>query len=172
MAIPPMIGQAGSFILYSGSKQAFEGNRAVLDHLGNSMYLGVDPGLASLYDLAMLSGMYGVFTGFLQAVALISSEKTETTATAFTSSMLIPWLEAMTTTLPQLAKQIDNGSYQTEGSNLKMQGVALANILEASQSQNINADLLAPLHELAMKRISDGHATDDISGLIELIKNH
>jgi hypothetical protein len=62
MAVPPMIAKPGAFLLYSGSRSAFDTHRPVLDSLGESRYLGADPGLAALHDLALLSGMYGMAT--------------------------------------------------------------------------------------------------------------
>lgn len=69
MAVPAMIGGPGSLALYSGSADAFESFEPVLRRLGSARYLGEDPGLASLHDLALLAGMYGLFGGFLHAVA-------------------------------------------------------------------------------------------------------
>lgn len=55
------------------------------------------PGVASLYDLALLGGMYGMLAGFFHSVALAGTEKV---ATAEFTSLLVPWLNAMVATLP------------------------------------------------------------------------
>ena len=64
MATPLMIGQPHSLVLYSGPEAVFHTYQTTLELLGTGKYLGADPGLASLHDLALLSGMYGVFAGF------------------------------------------------------------------------------------------------------------
>jgi 3-hydroxyisobutyrate dehydrogenase-like beta-hydroxyacid dehydrogenase len=58
MAVPPMIATPAAFVLYSGLRRAFDAHRATLQDLGESHFVGDDPGLAGLHDLALLSGMY------------------------------------------------------------------------------------------------------------------
>jgi 3-hydroxyisobutyrate dehydrogenase-like beta-hydroxyacid dehydrogenase len=167
MAVPPMIGGPEAVLLYSGTRNAFESHQKELGSLGTGTYLGADPGLASLYDLALLGGMYGMFAGFLHATALVGTEGAR--ATEFVS-LLAPWLHGMIEALPGLAEQIDAGNYTKDvESNLKMQAVAYANIVEASRAQGIDVALIEPMQKLIERRIADGHGTDDISGLIELI---
>jgi 3-hydroxyisobutyrate dehydrogenase-like beta-hydroxyacid dehydrogenase len=73
MAVPPMIGEPGAFVLYSGPQEAFDAHRDTLDALGESRYVGADHGLAALYDIALLSAMYGASMGELHAFAMIRS---------------------------------------------------------------------------------------------------
>jgi hypothetical protein len=78
----------------------------------------------------LIAGCYKVTSGeiqleleashiFLHAIALVKSEQGNT-ATEFTS-LLIPWLSAMTNNLGSLAQQIDKGDYTSQGSSLAMQ---------------------------------------------------
>lgn len=168
MAVPEFITQLEAMMLYSGSQKAFASYQQELSILGTSTYLGPDAGLASIYDLALLSGMYGMFAGFLHAVALVGTEKVS--ATEF-MSLLAPWLNGMIASLLDLAKQVDTGDYTKDvASNLGMQAVAYANIVETSKAQEISVDLLEPMQTLIDRRIADGHGADDISSLIELIR--
>jgi 3-hydroxyisobutyrate dehydrogenase-like beta-hydroxyacid dehydrogenase len=168
MTIPPGIGTPKAFLLYSGSERAFDAHRRQLDVLGTSTYVGADPGLASLQDLALLSGMYGMLGGAIHALALVATEGVP--ASQFSASLLVPWLNAMAGVIPHLAQQIDSGDYTTGVvSNLGMQAVAYANITQASKDQGIAVDLLAPLQALIDQRVADGHRDDDMSGVIELI---
>src|SRR5690606_40905450 len=64
MATPPMIGQPGSALLYSGSAEVFDRHRQTLELLGSAEYFGAEPGKAALVDFALLSGMYVMFSGF------------------------------------------------------------------------------------------------------------
>ncbi|GAA4446334.1 imine reductase family protein [Phytohabitans houttuyneae] len=162
MAIPPMIGQPGALILYSGSKGAYEAERELLERLGGSRFLGTDPGAAALHDLALLAGMYGLFGGFLHAVAMVDGP-----ARGFTDELLVPWLTAMTGVLPELADQIDAGKYTAQSANLAMQAVSLANITTATVDRGVDPALLAPLRALADRRVSEGSGGDDISTLVE-----
>lgn len=130
MATPPMIGGEHALILYSGSKAIFDAHADVLEDLGAANYLGADAGLASLHDLALLSGMYGLFAGFFHASALVGSEGIR--AGAFLK-LLGPWMSAMMGELPGYAEKIDSGNHSRDVvSNLGMQTASLDNILTAT----------------------------------------
>ncbi|AFL53189.1 3-hydroxyisobutyrate dehydrogenase-like beta-hydroxyacid dehydrogenase [Sinorhizobium fredii] len=168
MAIPPMIGEAGTLILYSGSTALFERHKPSLIALAEGRYLGGDPGRAALYDLALLSGMYGLFSGFLHAAALVASSGDRMTDFL---ALLLPWLEAMSGTLPDLADKIDSGLHDRNVvSNLAMQTVALENIVRASGEQDVAPDFIDVMRRLATSRVDQGHGDDDISAVVELIR--
>jgi len=165
MAVPSMIGTPDALVLYSGSRDAFTAHRRVLESLGAARYLGADPGLASLYDLALLSGMYGMFAGALHAIALVASERVPA---ASLTELLLPWLQAMTSGLPSLAEQVDTGDHSSE-SPLAMQAAALANIVEASRAQGISPELMLSIQRLVERGVAAGHGADDLSSLVGLV---
>jgi 3-hydroxyisobutyrate dehydrogenase-like beta-hydroxyacid dehydrogenase len=168
MATPPMIGGEHALILYSGSKAAFDAHARTLEALGAADYLGGDAGLASLHDLALLSGMYGLFAGFFHATALVDSEGIG--ASAFLK-LLSPWMTAMMGELPGYAEKIDSGRHGLNVvSNLAMQAASLDNILTASREQGVASDLLDPMLDLFRKRAGAGFGDEDISGIFELIQ--
>ncbi|NUU23983.1 MAG: NAD(P)-dependent oxidoreductase [Streptomycetaceae bacterium] len=164
MAVPQMIAGPDALILYSGAKTVFDRHADLFAALGTARHLGEDPGLAPLFDLALLSGMYGMFTGFYQAVALVGSEKAE--ATDFTTTLLIPWVQAMVGLLPAFAAEIDAGEVQTDVANLDVNRLALANILDASRGQGVAGDLMAPLARLLDEAVADGGASHSLSSLV------
>jgi 3-hydroxyisobutyrate dehydrogenase-like beta-hydroxyacid dehydrogenase len=165
MAVPSMMGTPDALVLYSGSREAFAVHRHALESLGATRYLGADPGLASLYDLALLSGMYGMFAGALHAIALVGSERVPA---ASLTELLLPWLEAMTSGLPSLAEQVDTGDHSSE-SPLAMQAAALANIVDASRAQGISPELMLPIQRLVERAVAAGHGADDLSSLVGLV---
>jgi 3-hydroxyisobutyrate dehydrogenase-like beta-hydroxyacid dehydrogenase len=168
MAVPPMIATPAAFLLYSGSRSAFDTYRHVLDSLGESRYLGSDPGMAALQDLALLSGMYGMIMGVLHAFALVGTEGVEAAAFA---PLLSRVLDSMSGFVPGAAEQIDKGDY-TIGvvSNLAMQAAAYGNLLQVAEDQGLSSELLAPLRPLMDRRVADGHGHEDLTGVIELLK--
>ncbi|MFI0354308.1 NAD(P)-binding domain-containing protein [Actinomadura sp. 9N407] len=160
MATPPLIGGPDAFILYSGSQAAFDPHQATLEHLGATRYLGDDPGLAPLYDLALLTAMYGMAAGVRHAQAMISEDR----AAEFSSAYLTPWLQAM-------AGPIAAGAAaDEEGSPLGMQAVGLANIAEGARGQGVPmalfAHLLTPMRDI----VAAGH-DDLLPPLIKEIAN-
>jgi 3-hydroxyisobutyrate dehydrogenase-like beta-hydroxyacid dehydrogenase len=168
MATPPMIGGEHALILYSGSRATFDAHAGSLEALGAANYLGADPGLASLHDLALLSGMYGVFAGFFHACALVDSEGIRSSSLL---ELLGPWMVAMMGELPGYAEKIDSDRHGANVvSNLGMQAASLDNILTASREQGVATDLLDPLLELFRRRAGAGYGHEDISGIFELIR--
>ncbi|WP_409186652.1 NAD(P)-dependent oxidoreductase [Amycolatopsis sp. VS8301801F10] len=169
MAVPPMIGQPGAFVFYSGPKDVFDAHRDAFDTFGGSNYVGEDPGLAALHDLALLSGMYGQFIGILQAYALIRSEGLSAVEFA---PLLSGWLTAMGSFAETAAAEIDSGDYtQNVVSNLGMQAAGFENLPLAAADQGVSAELLAPLHQLLLRRAADGHGAENLTSVIELLKN-
>ncbi len=168
MATPPMIGGEHALLLYSGSKATFDAHAGALEGLGAATYLGADAGLASLHDLALLSGMYGLFAGFFHASALVESEGIRVGAFL---KLLGPWMTAMMGELPGYAQKIDSGNHGVNVvSNLGMQAASLDNILTATSEQGVATELLAPMLELFRKRLDAGLGDEDISGVFELIR--
>lgn len=167
MAVPNMIGQPAATLLYSGPAAAFEAAREVLEVFGRSVHLGTDPGTAPLHDLALLSGMYGMFGGFLHAAALVRSAGGS--ATEFTTAELVPWLHAMSGAFPAWAAQIDSGDYAETGSNLAMQ-VSHDSIGDLSRAQGVSTELFDSIFALMKRRVADGHGAEGLPGLIELLK--
>lgn len=168
MATPPMIGTPHAFVLYSGDSAAFRDAEQQLAAFGQSHYLGADPVLAAVSDLALLSAMYGLFGGYLHATALAGS-------VGFTAKQFLPlvepWLAAMMTALPDYAERIDSGDHARDVmSNLQMQSVAITNIVAASRSLGIDPAFMEPIERLAKKRLAAGFGSDEASGLIEAMR--
>ncbi len=168
MAVPPMIATPAAFILYSGSRTAFDQARPVLDRFGESHHLGTDPGSAALYDLSLLSGMYGLLAGILHAYAVVGSEGVAATSFA---PLLTRWLTTMVGFAASAAEQIDRGDYSVGVvSSLAMQSAGFTELLELAERSGISPELIAPLGPLMTRRVADGHGHEDITGVIELLK--
>ncbi|MFI9049265.1 NAD(P)-dependent oxidoreductase [Streptomyces sp. NPDC053427] len=164
MAVPEMIGRPEAFVLYSGSRAAFATYQGVLDAFARSVYLGEDPGAAPLNDLALLSGMYGMFGGFAHAAALVRSAGGP--VEEFTTGLLVPWLRAMCGALPAMAAEIDSGDYGATGSNLAMQ-VSHDSIGAVSHAQGVSDELFAPVFALMRRRVAGGHGDEGFAGVVE-----
>ena len=168
MAVPPMIGQPEALILYSGSQKAFEANEKALAALGTAQYLGGDAGLAPLHDIALLTAMYGLFSGVTHAFALTGSEQVP--AEKFLP-MLTGWLGAVMTWLPDMARRIDSGEYRGGVvSNLEMQAAAFGNFIDASEQQGVSTELIAPMFQLMKRAVAAGYGDADQASLVELVR--
>ncbi|MEO3870424.1 NAD(P)-binding domain-containing protein [Nonomuraea sp. B12E4] len=165
MAVPQMIATPGALILYSGSQQAYDRYEQALSAMARPRYVGDDPGLAPLLDLAMLTGMYGQIAGFLEAMTLVRSVKYP--LPEFTSELLVPWLNAMAAAQPRWAAAIEVGDHRTEVSNLEVNRAGMENLVRAFEEQGVTLELLLPIKTLIDRRVARGLGHEGLSGLAE-----
>ncbi len=167
MAVPPQIGTPAAFVLYSGSSRALETARPALEAFGDVRYLGSDPSLAALQDLALLSAMYGMFGGVLHAFALVRTGGV--TARGF-APVLREWLTGMVGWASSAAEQIDDGDHaRNVASNLAMQAAAYDGFLAVARDRGVDPLLLEPLGRLLRRRVGDGHGHEGITGVIDYL---
>lgn len=167
MAVPEMIGGPGSAILYSGSQTAFDAHRALLDLWGESTYFGSDAGMASLYDLAMLAGMYAMFAGFLHGAAMVGSEGVSATEFAARAT---PFLAAMTGAFAGFAATIDAKDYAGEGQQ-SLEFSDLTKLVSASTEQGVSAEVLQPVHQMIRRQIAAGHGKEGFARIFEELRS-
>ncbi|MGW9303285.1 NAD(P)-dependent oxidoreductase [Streptomyces cyaneofuscatus] len=167
MTTPPGVGSPEMMFLYSGSHTVFETHRPTLAALGDPLHLGAEPGLASLYDAALLGLMWSTMTGWLHGTALVGAEKTE--ATAFTP-VAIRWLSAVTGFLTTYAAQVDAGHYPGDDATVDVQIAAVDHLLHAAAARGID-NALPELLKATMERTRDlGHGSDSYASVIEVLK--
>ncbi|MEV6648730.1 NAD(P)-binding domain-containing protein [Amycolatopsis sp. NPDC051371] len=167
MAVPQGIGTPESRILYSGSPAVFSAQRDVLSVLGEPVFLGEDPGLAALYDLALLGIMWSTMAGYLHALALVG---TEGVAPSTFTPMAVPWLSAVSGFLPGIGAQVASGDYATDVSALDINAAGLGLLVETSRAQGISASVPAVLQELFDRAVAAGHGSHAIASVIEEIR--
>ncbi|GIJ68545.1 imine reductase family protein [Virgisporangium ochraceum] len=165
MAVPEMIGGPGSAVLYSGDAAAFEAHRPLLDRWGTATFLGTDAGAAALYDMAMLTGMYTMFAGFLHGAAMVAADGGSVTGFA---AMQAPFLAAMTNGLAGFASTVDTRDYGGPGQqSLAFTDTALAALLAASAEQGVDPRVLTPVRELVRRQIDAGFGAQGTARIFE-----
>jgi 3-hydroxyisobutyrate dehydrogenase-like beta-hydroxyacid dehydrogenase len=169
MAVPQTIATPDAFFLYSGSEQAFKSHWQVLDTFAASHYLGADPAVAELWDLALLGTGYATLSGYLHSLALL--ETAGVPPTQFVP-LATRWLNGMAAFMPELAQEIESQDYSTGVSPVGMNRVAVGNIVRTSRLHGVDADVHAPLRALLDRRVADGHGADSFSSLFELMRRH
>ncbi|MFB7936598.1 NAD(P)-dependent oxidoreductase [Streptomyces sp. NPDC056049] len=168
MTTPPGVGSAEMMFLYSGSRAAFEAHRPTLASLGDPLFMGTEPGLASLYDAALLGLMWSTLTGWLHGTALVGAEKTP--ATAFTP-VAIRWLTAVAGFMTTYAPQVDAGRYPGDDATVDVQISAVDHLIHAASARGID-NALPELLKSAMERArAAGHGSDSYASVIEVLKN-
>ncbi|WP_154795081.1 NAD(P)-dependent oxidoreductase [Occultella kanbiaonis] len=165
MAVPAMIGQDGSSILYSGAPEVFERHEQLLRSWGKATYFGGDAGLASLEDLALLSGMYVMSAGLLHGMAMVGS--VGVSASSFVTRAQ-PFLAAMTETFPAFAETIDSRRYDApERQSLEFSD--LGKLVRASTEAGISPAVVQMVQDLIMRQRDAGFGDEDFSRIYESI---
>lgn len=167
MAIPQMIAGPHAYVLYSGARELFDAHQETFAALGGAKYVGADIGLAALYDVALLTGMYGMIFGVMQAYAVVGTESI--TATEF-SELLVPWVGATLGSAPRWAEAIDSGQHLTDVSSLAVNQEAFPNLLETFAAQGVSTELFGAVQPLLDRAVAEGHAADGLSRLADLLR--
>ncbi|MGP8304427.1 NAD(P)-dependent oxidoreductase [Streptomyces inhibens] len=167
MTTPPGVGNPEMMFLYSGAHAVFEAHRPTLEALGDPLHLGTDPGLASLYDAALLGLMWSTMTGWLHGTALVGAEKTQ--ATAFTP-VAIRWLTAVAGFLTTYAPQVDTGHYPGDDATIDVQIAAIDHLIHAASARGIDNALPELLRTTMERAKAAGHGPDSYASVIEVLK--
>ncbi|MGF0116223.1 NAD(P)-dependent oxidoreductase [Promicromonospora sp. Marseille-Q5078] len=165
MAAPPMIGAPGAAILYSGDEGVFRETRGVLDVWATGTFEGTDPGRASLLDLAMLSGMYTMFAGFLHGAAMVGVDGVDAASFARRAA---PFLAAMTEFFALDAEVIDGGDYSGPVQSLDWSD--LGHLVRASEEQGVDPAPIAMVVELRRRQVDAGHGAEDFARIYESLR--
>jgi 3-hydroxyisobutyrate dehydrogenase-like beta-hydroxyacid dehydrogenase len=168
MATPEMIGTPQSSILYSGSQRLYDDHRHLLELWGAPEYFGDDAGMASLYDLALLSGMYVMFAGFFHGAAMVGAAGVPAKEFATRAAA---WLQNVVFAITEYAEIIDGGDYSLPGQQ-SLEFSDISDIIDASRDQGINTELVDVVQRLIHRQIDAGHGRDGFARVIESIKHH
>jgi 3-hydroxyisobutyrate dehydrogenase-like beta-hydroxyacid dehydrogenase len=153
MATPEMIGTPQSAVLYSGSQRLYGEYR--------------DPGMASLYDLALLSGMYTMFAGFFHGAAMVGAAGVPAKEFAARAAT---WLQTVVFAITEYAEVIDGGDYSLPGQQ-SLEFSDISDIVDASRDQGISTELVDVVQRLIHRQIDAGHGRDGFARVIESIKH-
>jgi 3-hydroxyisobutyrate dehydrogenase-like beta-hydroxyacid dehydrogenase len=167
MATPEMIGTAQSSVLYSGSQQTYDFDRDVLELWGRTEYFGDDAGMASLYDLALLSAMYVMFAGFFHGAAMVGASGVPAKEFAARAA---EWLRTVVFAITEYAEVIDGGDYSVPGQQ-SLVFSDITDIVEASRAQGISTEVVDVVQRLIHRQIDAGHGSDGLARVIESIKD-
>jgi 3-hydroxyisobutyrate dehydrogenase-like beta-hydroxyacid dehydrogenase len=166
MATPEMIGTEQSSVLYSGSAMLFDEHRPLLELWGRAEYFGDDAGLASLWDLALLSAMYVMFAGFFHGAAMVGASGVPAKEFAVRA---VDWLRAVVPAVMDYAEVIDGGDYTVPGQQ-SLDFSDLSDIIAASRAQGISTEVVDVVQRLIFRQIVAGHGTEGVARMIESIR--
>lgn len=167
MAVPEVIGQPEAFLLFSGSPEAFAKHEETLKRFGAATFFGADPGLASLYDVALLGVMWGTLNAFLHGAALLGAAKVDASTFAPFANQ---WVSSVTGFVTAYAAQIDRGSYPAEDATLETHLATMRYLVRESAAAGIDTEWPARIQALTERAIDAGHAGTSYASLIEVFR--
>jgi 3-hydroxyisobutyrate dehydrogenase-like beta-hydroxyacid dehydrogenase len=153
--------------LYSGSQRLYDDYLPLLELWGDAEYFGDDAGMASLYDLALLSGMYVMFAGFFHGAAMVGAAGVPAKEFAARASA---WLQNVVYVITEYAEIIDGGDYSLPGQQ-SLEFSDISDIVEASRSLGISTEVVDVVQRLIHRQIDAGHGKDGLPRAIESIKH-
>lgn len=169
MVPPPLVGDPGSALLFSGPREVFDAHRAALASLGDPRHLGSDSGLAVLHNAALLGLMYATMNGFLHATALVGSAGVPAAQFA---DLAVNWFlpTVVDATLVEQAPDLEAGHYPGDLGTLHMNLNALEHIALTCEEQGVHAGQPRLMREIAAQAIRDGHGGSNYLAVFEVFK--
>ncbi|MEU3229120.1 NAD(P)-dependent oxidoreductase [Nocardiopsis alba] len=167
MATPPGVGDPRSMMLFSGSPEVFDAHRSTLSVLGEPLYLGADPGRASLYDTALLGLMWSTFTGWLHGTAVVGADGSS--AVDFTE-VAIRWLTTVSGFMTTYAAQVDEGRYPGDDATVDVQIATIDHLVHAARARGVDNALPELLKATMERAAAKGHGSDGYASVIEVLR--
>ena len=166
---PAGIGSETTALLFSGSEQAYQHAEPVLSNLGGATsYLGADPALASLYDVAVLGLMWGMLNAYLHGAAMLAAAGVEAVAFTPTASRAIGTVNGW---LADYAKQIDHGVYPGTDSTLDTHLAAMAHLVAESEELGVDTELPRFVQGIARRAVTAGRGAHGYATLFDYFRS-
>ncbi|WEV27024.1 NAD(P)-binding domain-containing protein [Streptomyces sp. 71268] len=161
------IGTPSAVFLFSGPEALYERHRATFSSLGGSAtYQGADHGRAAAYDVALLDFFWTSVSGLMHAFALARKED-------IAARDLAPFARGILDLLPpimdQLAGNVDDGVYPGEDSHIISVAAGIEHVIHAADDRGMDTGVLRAARAVAQRAIDEGHGTDGIERLAEVL---
>lgn len=171
MATPNVIGQPFATILYAGDHPTFETNKAVFDVLGgNTVHVGDDVGHASALDIALLSPLWGMLFGTLQAIAVCQAEGIALDAYA---RHLKPFTKIIHDATDDLIVRARDRRYRADDDTLASIAAhhgAFQHLMSVCRERQLNRALPDAFDGIFRAAIAAGHLHDDFAALVPFMR--
>ncbi|WP_152365284.1 NAD(P)-dependent oxidoreductase [Microlunatus speluncae] len=166
MVNPPLVGQEGSYVFYSGPSEVVERHRETLAVLGRVNYRGEAPELAQVWYQAMLDLFMTILASTTHAAALLGSA-------GVPAKDFFPYAEELIGQMPYFMQgmetEISERSYPDPGGNTAMMAAGMEHITDASIEAGIDPGLPAAVRDLYRRAVAAGRGAESSTVLYELI---
>jgi 3-hydroxyisobutyrate dehydrogenase-like beta-hydroxyacid dehydrogenase len=134
---------------------------------GDTVFLGTDPDLAALYEMAVGGTLLPALVGFFQGAAALRARGLEAASMVRFS---VKWFEMIGSVLPVFAREIDSGDYSEPGSSVNLFLAGAPHDEEFGREAGLDVAWHKPFHELLRRAADAGHGDHSISALTEVLK--
>ncbi|MGX2996910.1 NAD(P)-dependent oxidoreductase [Streptomyces sp. JNUCC 64] len=166
--VPPAVGAAGTLLYYSGDGAVFDAHRPVLEALGgDTVFLGAEPDLAALYEMAVGAILLPALTGFFQGAAAVQARGLPVASMVRFAGK---WLDMIKDLLPGYAREIDARDYSDPQSTVGLFLAGAAHDEELGRELGVETAWLAPMNDLVRRAAEAGYADQSVSALTEVLR--
>ncbi|KAL4971419.1 hypothetical protein BDW66DRAFT_155676 [Aspergillus desertorum] len=170
MAAPGVVRAGKATVLCGGSSDEFTAWQSALQAVGTPILVSDLPERVPVLDNALISCMEGVFSGFVQALALVGAAGIK--ETEFTNQLAVPLLSVFEEWLARTATEVEHRSYAVSegGSPLEVQLESMKNIEETAKELGVSTRLMSAMHEIIKEAVSRGKGREEVSSLVEILR--
>lgn len=166
--VPSAVGAASTLLYYSGDRAVFDEFTPTLRVMGgDTVYLGADPDLAALYEMAVGGALLPALVGFFQGAAALQARGLEAASMVRFS---VKWFEMINSILPVFAQEIDSGDYSAPGSSVNLFLAGAVHDEELGKEANLDVEWHQAFHDLLRRAVDAGHGDHSISALTEVLR--
>jgi 3-hydroxyisobutyrate dehydrogenase-like beta-hydroxyacid dehydrogenase len=167
--VPSAVGADDTLLYYGGDKTVFDQFAPTLRVLGgDTVYLGADPDLAALYEMAVGGTLLPALVGFFQGAAALQARGLEAASMVRFS---VKWFEMINSVLPVFAEEIDRCDYSKPASSVNLFLAGVSHDVELAREANLDMEWHKPFHDLLKRAVDAGYGDQSISALTEILKN-
>ncbi|MFD4744377.1 NAD(P)-dependent oxidoreductase [Streptomyces rubiginosohelvolus] len=166
--VPSAVGAESTLLYYSGDRAVFDEFAPTLRVMGgDTVYLGADPDLAALYEMAVGGTLLPALVGFFQGAAALQARGLEAASMVRFS---VKWFEMINSILPVFAQEIDSGDYGDPASSVNLFLAGAAHDEELGKEANLDVGWHKGFHDLLRRAVDAGHGDHSISALTEVLR--
>ncbi len=167
--VPSAVGAESTLLYYSGDRSVFDEFAPTLRVMGgDTVYLGADPDLAALYEMAVGGTLLPALVGFFQGAAALQARGLEAASMVRFS---VKWFEMISSILPVFAQEIDSGDYSDPASSVNLFLAGAVHDEELGKEANLDVEWHRAFHDLLRRAVDAGHGDHSISALTEVLRN-
>ncbi|MGN9779395.1 NAD(P)-dependent oxidoreductase [Micromonospora sp. H33] len=170
MVPAPAVGQPGAYAFYSGPKDLFHAHEPVLRLIGETKYLGADPGLAQLLYQAHLDVFLTALASLLHATALVTAAGVPAAEFLPDAMQTLTDIPAMVGSGQALAAELAAGEHPGELSTALMMRATADHITRTSAASGVDVELPNAVKSYYDRAIAAGLGTRNWTALYEVIK--